>query len=36
MNISFTIPEPVLWVGGTILVLVALKLLADFILPGND
>jgi hypothetical protein len=36
MNFSIHIPEPVLWVVGTIVVLIVLKLLANLILPGND
>ncbi len=36
MEISFYIPEPVLWIGATVCVLAALKLLAHFCLPGND
>jgi len=36
MNINFYIPEPLFWIGVGIAAIFALKLLANWILPGND
>ena len=35
MNINFTIPEPVFWVGGTIAVLLVLKIVSNLLYPSN-
>ncbi len=35
MDIALSIPEPVIYVGGTILVLLALWLSARLLYPGN-
>lgn len=36
MNFNFYIPEPILWVGATVIVLFVLKYLGKKCLPGND
>jgi hypothetical protein len=35
MNINLTIPEPALWVLGTIAVIIIAKLAMEFFYPGN-